>query len=378
LQKGIEHSRTQVKAMAASADVAAKRVIADRRHLYIAGSQPDFAPEMLERAGGLMCVQSVPRQINRGDVILYAARSTLDASDQVKISTWRRDGGYVIAFASAARSTNPYFKPDTLIDSGDDEGIALANGKLCPVDSVLNIANGWAWTGEFVAACTRLNRMPVLYESYGLPGGRERDERYRGKWFHDDLQITPISAGTLANAYLDNISKCLAGIRRDGIEPIREAGRWVREAGVAQCQLQAVAHIFPQHFQDARSPKGFSSMLSAAMTPPTIDPRDESPQVIVLLGYQEPVQLLVDWAHLYRHKLFYTSVTRAIDDRGENVRYVDPHWPVDDGCVSVKGYDIPILPASAIAQAAIYWSIVAEAQPTAQFSSRAEATNGSP
>ena len=43
-----------------------------------------------------------------------------------------------------------------------------------------------------------------------------------------------------------------------------------------------------------------------------------------------------------------------------NILYIDPAWPLTDGCVTVPGYDIPILPASGVIQAAIYWTIVSE------------------
>ena len=43
-----------------------------------------------------------------------------------------------------------------------------------------------------------------------------------------------------------------------------------------------------------------------------------------------------------------------------SVLYVDPAWPLSDGCVTVPGYDVPILPASGVVQAAIYWTIASE------------------
>ena len=46
------------------------------------------------------------------------------------------------------------------------------------------------------------------------------------------------------------------------------------------------------------------------------------------------------------------------DDRppDPNILYLKPHWPLADACITIPGYDIPILPASAPLQAAIYWS----------------------
>ena len=84
-----------------------------------------------------------------------------------------------------------------------------------PVDTVINVAKLWAWTGEFVAACARMGKMPTLYKSYGLPGGYERAKKYEGTRFHDDLSIQPIAAGVLEKEYLlTKSSGCWRGFRR--------------------------------------------------------------------------------------------------------------------------------------------------------------------
>jgi hypothetical protein len=353
LRGGIERSRRQMSVLSASADAAATHVTAGGR-LYAAGTQTDFARELIDRAGGLVGIAPVPRQINRGDVILYAARSRLGPPDQERISTWRGHGAYVVAFASASLSDNPYFPPNALIDSGDREGLPLADGRIAPADSVLNIINAWAWTGEFVAACTRRDRMPVLLQTYHLPGGPARAMRYHGRVFHDDLTVDPIPAGTLGGAYLDRVDGALAAMGGESLDGLARAGTWVREATREYCALQIMAHIFPEHAADPRAPQPFVK-VSGLVRP------ESSSRVVVALGYQYPTQLLIDAARLHRFKLLYTSVERARDDRSDDIVYVNPHWPIDDGCVLVKGYDIPILPASAVAQAAIYWSVVAEA-----------------
>ena len=47
-------------------------------------------------------------------------------------------------------------------------------------------------------------------------------------------------------------------------------------------------------------------------------------------------------------------------DGRQEVLYIRPHWPIEDACVDLKGYDVPILPASGVMQAAVYWALVAE------------------
>lgn len=43
-----------------------------------------------------------------------------------------------------------------------------------------------------------------------------------------------------------------------------------------------------------------------------------------------------------------------------HILYLDLGWPLTDACVRVPGYDVPILPASGVFQAAIYWALADE------------------
>ena len=108
----------------------------------------------------------VPR---RHDIILYAVPGALEGEDLKMLDQWREKGAMVIPFSSSAGVFGNHF----------------------PIDTVANVIDLWTWTGEFVAACTRLGQMPVLYQSYGLPGGRERAKKYQGKRFHDDSAVQP-------------------------------------------------------------------------------------------------------------------------------------------------------------------------------------------
>jgi hypothetical protein len=355
LRVGIDRTRKQIPMITESAHVAARRIIAGAR-LYADGSQPDFALELINRAGGLTGIDRVPQKVNRGDVILYGAQSKLNANDFAKITRWQSQGVYVIAFTSATLSANPYFKPDATIDSGPDEGLVLANGRLCPADTVINFVNVWTWTAEFFAACTREGRTPVLNLSFGIPGGYARATKYRDRVFHDDIKVPAIASGLLANRYLDAIERCIGNLETESAEAMSQAGQWVREAGPRACAVEVFAYTFPSHYRDARAPQPFSALSGeGAKWPP------RGARVVVAIGYQQPQQLLIDAAHDRRMKLVYSSVERARDDRSRSIIYIDPCWPIEDACVAVKGYDIPILPSSGILQAAIYWSVAAEA-----------------
>src|SRR3989440_6131968 len=217
LHQAIEFTRGQMPAIMASAQTAARNVSRGGR-IYAAGSQWDFVHELLTRAGGLQGIDFIPTssaQLRGGDVVLYAARSTLAARELVQISGYREAGAYVIAFASTRQSDLRYFRPDVLIDSGPEPGLLLDNGKIVPIDSVVNVINAWTWTGEFIAACTRLGKMPVIYQSYHLPSGRNRAAKYTGSMFHADVKIAPIKPGLLGLAYLEQVEQSLDAIAHE-------------------------------------------------------------------------------------------------------------------------------------------------------------------
>jgi hypothetical protein len=88
----------------------------------------------------------------------------------------------------------------------------------------------------------------------------------------------------------------------------------------------------------------------------------QAPQtpVSVVIGYEDPPQIAIDFATMRRGRLIYTSARRDGADNRQEVLYVDPHTPRGDACVSLTGYDIAILPSSSVMQAAVYWSLIAE------------------
>ncbi len=68
-------------------------------------------------------------------------------------------------------------------------------------------------------------------------------------------------------------------------------------------------------------------------------------------------------------KLVYTDVQPGKPaEPSDNILFIAPAWPLADGCVKVPGYDVPILPASGVVQAAIYWTIASKAFPNGQSS----------
>lgn len=346
-------SRRQMPVLQMAGHAAARRAV-NGGYIWAGGTQGDFGAEAIGRAGGLMAVRPLDlSQVFKRDVVLYGARGSLSDQDLRAIARCKQAGAFVIAFAAADGSARTPQGPDLLIDSGPRPGLPTGHG-ICPVDTVTNLMNLWIFTGEFTAACTRLGKMPVLNKSYGLDGGRERAGKYVGQMFHTDISISPIRAGVLGNEYLDRITSIMTKVEHDDLDEITQAGRWINASSADATGAQVIADIYPDHFRDPRAAQPMRVVAG---------PRDPTPakNVLIHLSYQQPPQELIDASRRSNSRLFYCSVLRGQGGIQENSLYANPHWPIEDGCVEVPGYDVPILPASSIIQSTIYWSIVAEA-----------------
>jgi hypothetical protein len=309
-------------------------------NIWAAGRQADFISEACGRAGGLMAIAplggSAPA---RHDIILYAVPGALEQEDLKRLDQWRAKGTTVIQFSSPAGVFGNHF----------------------PIDTVANVVDLWTWTAEFVAACTRLGQMPVLYQSYGLPGGPERGKKYQGKRFHDDLSVKPIAPGVLGREYLDQIQRMLTKINATQMPKILQAARWWSDVPTASATTLFTGHMFPRHAQDPRALRISDFAAVPAWEDKEILDPGHPPAFVLCLGYQFAPQKLLDQAQALGLKLVYSDVQPAQSpEPASNILYIDPAWPLADGCVTVTGYDVPILPASGVVQAAVYWTIVSE------------------
>ncbi|NIA17163.1 MAG: hypothetical protein GWO86_02325 [Planctomycetes bacterium] len=315
-----------------------------------------------------MCLKLITKDDvpSKGDIVLIGIRDKLDANDCKAIRDWKSRGAYVVAFASSkALPSEQKALPDALIDNCSSPGLIIksseGNQKLCPVDTVVNIVNLWVWTGELTSACTRLGKMPIIYKSYLLAGGVERAKKYRGKTFHDDMTIEPVPPGRLGNSYLDAISGALRSFRQTNMNRLVTVSEWWRAVkNPENARLLTMGHLFPAHFQDSRAPQSITmksgwNEKSLSNLPPL------EQNFVFICGYQNAPKKLIEQAKTKGIKLAYISVKSTTPaEPADNIIYLNPYWPLDDGCVTLPGYDIPILPASGVINAAIYWALLAQ------------------
>jgi hypothetical protein len=337
LQESISSARSNLTTITTSAERAAKEFLSGG-NIWAAGRQEDFIAEACGRAGGLMAIAPLTQQTpGSHDVILYAVPGALKTQDLKRVELWREKGAIVVTFCSRAGLFDEQF----------------------PVDTVANIIELWTWTGEFVAACTRLEKMPALYQSYGLPGGIDRGKKYRGKKIHDDLTVKPVAAGVLGQLYLDQIDGSISRIQASQMAKILQAAKWWAEATSAEALV--CGHMFPRHAQDSRAPRLWDLIAVPAWEDKELLESNRSPGFVLYLGYQFAPRKLLEQAKAKNIHLVYSDVQPAEPpEPANNILYIDPGWPLADGCVTVPGYDIPILPASGVIHAAIYWTIASE------------------
>jgi hypothetical protein len=153
----------------------------------------------------------------------------------------------------------------------------------------------------------------------------------------------------------------LTKINATQMPKILQAAKWWSDVPTASATTLFTGHMFPRHAQDPRALRISDFAPVPAWEDKEILDPGHPPAFVLCLGYQFAPQKLLDQAQALGLKLVYSDVQPAQPpEPASNILYIDPAWPLADGCVTVTGYDVPILPASGVVQAAVYWTIVSE------------------
>ncbi len=367
LEKQINYSRSQLPLMVASAETAAQSFVKGGR-LFVTANYGSFDQEATYRAGGLISIKPLPpkpiENLSDADVLLVGTNPKISPSFSRQLKEWCSKNATVIIFACSGKSLPAKLNTSNIIIASQTPGLTLKTNNtrnLCPVDTVANVINLWAWTGEFVAACTRLGKMPTLYQSYGMPGGLQRGKKYQAKTFHHDMKIKPIPPKVLATAYLDFIQEKLEHLQHSQMPKLTQAGNWWKNVTKNnRATTITIGHMFPRHFQDSRAPTRSKWLKTSPGK--KIDTEFPPGHLVIFSGYQKPPQDLISRAIKKDFNLaYFTAQPANIPDPAKNIICIEPGWPVADACVNVPGYDIPILTPSGVINAAVYWSLLAQA-----------------
>lgn len=356
--------RAELPALRASADEAAKHVLAGGR-LLAAGPQKSFPAEACGRSGGLMLTRGYdPRAALAADDTVLAAVNGFETDDDLA----KLDD--LLAAADAAGARVVLFGPVDRARVGGHACVRFAASKpfgdsTTPADqmsiaSLSNIIGLWAWTGQFIAACVDAGKMPCVYESMSMPGGKERIEALRGQTFHPTTHVKPAPAARLAGQYLDTIRDRLKQCWIMNQNAFTQAGKLIdeaRQAGRPIC-MRGQAHMIPLEMQNPQSPAWIASMWRYGKNDKPLEPDS----LVIELDYQAfPWQAWMGESKQMFGWILTCSHQPPAEFDAPNHVYIDPCWAIMDAAVTLPGYDARMLPISGVMQSAIYWQLVQNA-----------------
>ncbi len=354
--------KSDSKVRVAAAEAAAARFVAGGR-LLAAGSIPLFDVEWTNRSGGLMPAAALkdPATLSASDVLVYGCLAGSEGEDADRLALARAKGALVIAFGSKGQAGR--FRPaaDFFLAADLPAGLPLSG----QVEACVHVAHLWAFTGDLVAACTRAGKMPTMWQSIKVPGSTERNSRFRALRFHAEAPVEPVEAGILGDRYLEGLIGSLEALAADS-RPLEAAGKIVR---VAVAGRRTLFHANLGHFEPARLlPRGFPiRVVTLPANSPETGLREAggAGDTLFAVWYHEMPGALLDAA---REKGLSSIVVAGrnpyspLDTSLADV-YLDPKWAVGDAIVAVPGYDISILPPSAVLNGLLFYAVIAEALP---------------
>lgn len=365
VQAAVDGIEKQLPAIQASAEEAAKRVVATNQTVSVWGDR-GFIEEALGRAGGLARVKNGrwKKDAPICEIMLVAPKEDKLADSVSATATNRRSGGWVIGFGRAdllakARQAGGEF--DVVIDT------SIASNAV-PLDPAAQNAALWIWSAEFVSACTRLGAMPTMLQSIQVPGAKERNAALRAVALQP-VKVDPVPAGQLAAAYIKELRARLAFLGGVELTKIEEAGR--RAAKARREGKTAYVYGFGHSVGNTPGRPGDPGLL-ARMDSNWAKPQKgitlKAGDFVVAVGYDALFR--GDYWSGFADKARQAGVGVAwsfTDYRADEVAAVAPgelwinqHWALGDAEVVVPGYDVKILPVSGVLAETILGMIEAE------------------
>ena len=335
----MEACRGDIPGMIPVADAAAKK-LADGGRLFASGD-PGLVSEVSGRAGGFMMIRTLgDTALQPNDVVMHFAMP--DDASPIPAGA--------IVFGGKPGQGEPACFPGHADATGVSPRLALA-------------ADAWLFTGELIAALTRLGKTPVLYESIGAYSGNARIVQYKSGEiaYHDNLTVPPVKAGELGNRFADEITRMVKRVESEERATLDKAGAWAREARAkgGTLYMYSMGHIFPFEVENTAIGGLFKSAVWNAgfrheYPKDTYGPND----LAVHIGYQQPTDILLRRARPAGARVVYVTVREDRDFvKDGGVLWIDPMWDWPDACVPMEGYDVPVLAASGIVNGAIAWEI---------------------
>lgn len=360
-----------VPRITASAEAAAEPFVSDG-YAICAWGDPPFVEEFTGRAGGIMPVSRIrptERDVAKAIILVCPRQDRLEA-DLKQAARLRRPDNIVVLFAGpltkkAAQDVDAQFDYVVHTRAAEHGGLIESDGKwIIPTDRAAAIAALWTWTGEFVGACTRLGRMPVMWQSLSVPGSEKRAAKYKRLKFHNNTPA-PMRPGLLGRSYLTELSSGVQAVHARERSSIAALVRQIAEAKAAGKTFYVCgAGHATRHRPDSITDPRIFTFLAESTPGVLFQPGD----LLLCNGYDAhwlDAQLgpISRQCRKLGGKVAWSLTTYGGQpvpgvERGETV--IDQHWELGDAIVTVPSYDIRILPSSGVIAEAVLWMVTAE------------------
>ncbi len=368
-----------------TAEAAAKLYVTGDYEIGAYGGDP-FGREICGRSGGMMQMRNFDAPFHGGaapalpahGIALVGLREDRFDDTVAKIVEFRKREYTVVVFGRAelitrARKMLPDgVEPDVWIDSHAAPHGGLfkdADGKwIIPTDSTALSAASWTWVGEFVAACTRLGKMPPMYQGYAIAGAYERETKYKKVKFHDACPAR-LEAGNLSGQWLAALRASLKQMHDADMPAVRRTAAVAIAARNARGKLWAYlqGHETIKLLGYPNDPGWFEAIhrdWNEMKKDATIGAHD----FILCVGFDQ-VYAGKDWENFAeRARAAGAKLAWSFTDYNpEQVKavpadepYVNQHWARGDAAAVVPNYDIRCLPTSGVISEAVLWMVHAE------------------
>ena len=365
-------------AITRSAEAAARLYI---EHDYVIESYGDrgVVGEACGRAGGIMRMGSGGHFLAGRDSVIVLVSLRSDAMDRIVDALGNEPEAerYVVLLGKPdlieeVKATGVRFDAALPNHAAAHEGLfSTADGAhRVPTSPVTSSILMWTWTGEFVAACTRLGKMPVMYQAYAVEGGQARARRLKEYKFHPE-KPEPLEPGKAGHEYLAELKVDLQKVHDDELIDIRAAAALAVEARRADRGVYAFlhGHLMLQDQVEYPTSPGYFTQYNDNWFGPKAGIELQPEDVVLCIGFDRRYHTWQfnkwdDGARARGATLIWsftdykTEETQAVADLGE--LYINQHWDDGDAVVTMPGYDVKILPTSGVIGQAIFRMINAE------------------
>ena len=379
LQSALVGTWNDMPAITQSAEEAARLFVGQN---YDLGTWRDtsFVFEFLNRAGGVMPIifPVKPGEGAHRMIILYAPRENHLEEDWAALQAFEKHGDQVIMFTRRGVEPGRNGSPHGL-RAGWIDNHAAPHGGLClapdgqtwvlPTDGVGNMIAMWTWVGEFVGACTRLGKMPTMWESVMAPGSIPRDNKFR-KHRYQTTTPTPVAPGEGGSMYLRALRPALIDLHYLEAGHIRQVAEL---ALAAKAQGHALYYAGAGHtfsgLQDVpHDPKLFAPSWEGTWWDMRKMPAYQPGDFVLCVGYDSPYEgpASKDWAARARAAgarlawSFTDYHPELVAGLPPDEIFINQRWALGDALVQFPGYDIQVLPPSGVIAQAVLWMVEAE------------------